>query len=248
MRRCVRGFNVVELSDPRLSLLLALADDELSIGHRHSEWTGWAPVLEEDLAFSSIAQDEIGHATLLYGLAHDLGAPDPDALAFGRKPSEYRCASICEQPNGDWAYTLARHHVYDIADDIRLQALERSSYSQLGDVARVLRVEEVFHLRHAELWMKRLDSEPRLRDAMTTVLSQAGSLFEPIENEAQLVDSGVMPVASGELFEQFQKRVGGDMGSVPVDGGGRRGLRSEHFEEMYEDMTGLYRGHAGASW
>ncbi|HYU57528.1 MAG TPA: Phenylacetic acid catabolic protein, partial [Actinomycetota bacterium] len=55
------------VEDPRLTLLLALADDELIIGHRHSEWTGWAPHIEEDLAFSSIAQDEMAHARLLYG-------------------------------------------------------------------------------------------------------------------------------------------------------------------------------------
>src|SRR5437870_7611742 len=96
--------------DPRIALLLALADDELIMGHRHSEWTGWAPHIEEDLAFSSIAQDEIAHARLLYRLAHQAGLSDvdEDALALGRQPGEYLNAVLCERPNRDWAYTLAR--------------------------------------------------------------------------------------------------------------------------------------------
>src|SRR5207247_6905394 len=83
--------------DPRLMLLLALADDELILGHRHSEWTGWAPHIEEDLAFSSIAQDEMAHARLLYALARESGLADGDEsdLALGRSPGEYRNAWIC---------------------------------------------------------------------------------------------------------------------------------------------------------
>src|ERR1044072_4930374 len=95
--------------DARLALLFALADDELIMGHRHSEWTGWAPHIEEDLAFSSIAQDEMAHARLLYRLALDSGLAegDEDGLALGREPSDYRNAVLCERPNGDWGYTLA---------------------------------------------------------------------------------------------------------------------------------------------
>ncbi|HEX2025724.1 MAG TPA: Phenylacetic acid catabolic protein, partial [Actinomycetota bacterium] len=104
--------------DPRLGLLLSLADDELVLGHRHSEWTGWAPYLEEDLAFSSIGQDEIGHARLLYEIAEPLAGRDPDALALGRTPEEYRHAILCERPNREWGYTIARQYLYDTADDV----------------------------------------------------------------------------------------------------------------------------------
>src|ERR1051325_8715542 len=101
--------------DPRRALLLALADDELIIGHRHSEWTGWAPHIEEDLAFSSIAQDEMAHARLLYGLARDTGLTDQDedALALGRRPEDYRNAVLCDRPNGDGGFTVARQWLYD---------------------------------------------------------------------------------------------------------------------------------------
>ncbi|TMK76721.1 MAG: hypothetical protein E6G47_11925 [Actinobacteria bacterium] len=90
---------MTEDADPRLALLLALADDELIIGHRHAEWTGWAPHIEEDLAFSSIAQDELAHARLLYGLVGAMTGQGEDELAFGRAPAEYRNAVLCERPN-----------------------------------------------------------------------------------------------------------------------------------------------------
>src|SRR2546427_8194523 len=94
--------------DPRLSLLLSLADDEFVLGHRLSEWTGWVPYVEEDLALSSIAQDEIGHARALYELAAVIDGRSADELAFGRKPAEYGNAILCERPNRDFAYTMAR--------------------------------------------------------------------------------------------------------------------------------------------
>src|SRR5437870_11901944 len=86
--------------DPRIALLLALADDEMIIGHRHSQWTGWAPHIEEDLAFSSIAQDEMAHARLLYQLAGPLLGRDEDALALGRAPEVYRNAVLCARREG----------------------------------------------------------------------------------------------------------------------------------------------------
>src|SRR5206468_8843683 len=108
-------------------LLLELADDELILGWRDSEWTGIAPLLEEDVAFSSIAQNEIGHARALYELAaRELGT-DPDALAFDRDPDEYRCAPLVELRRLEWARTIARHWLYESADEIRLAALKASS-------------------------------------------------------------------------------------------------------------------------
>lgn len=94
-------------------VLLALADDDLIIGHRHSEWTGWAPHIEEDIAFSSIAQDEIGHANLYFNLLAELKGVPADRIALGREASDYTNAIICERPNRDWAYTISRHFLYE---------------------------------------------------------------------------------------------------------------------------------------
>ena len=87
-------------------LLLEIADDELVLGWRNSEWTGIAPVLEEDVAFSSIAQNEIGHARAVYELLSE--GEDADALAFDRSPDEYRCAPLVELRLLDWAHAIAR--------------------------------------------------------------------------------------------------------------------------------------------
>ena len=141
--------DAIRPGDPRVGLVLALADDEMVLGHRHSEWTGWAPYLEEDLAFSSIAQDEMAHARVLYELAGPLVDRDVDALALGRSPEEYRHAVICERPNRDWGYSLARHYLYDTADEVRLAALESSSYEELASAVRTIRLEERYHMEHA---------------------------------------------------------------------------------------------------
>ena len=152
--------DAIRPGDPRVGLVLALADDEMVLGHRHSEWTGWAPYLEEDLAFSSIAQDEMAHARVLYELAGPLVDRDVDALALGRSPEEYRHAVICERPNRDWGYSLARHYLYDTADEVRLAALESSSYEELASAVRTIRLEERYHMEHAVLWFRRLEGSP----------------------------------------------------------------------------------------
>src|SRR5213595_2366700 len=95
-------------------LLLAIADDELVLGWRDSEWTGIAPFLEEDVAFSSIAQNEIGHARALY------------ELAFDRPPEEYRCCELVERRLPEWERTIARHVLYEEADEARLERLKSS--------------------------------------------------------------------------------------------------------------------------
>ena len=147
--------------DARIGLLLAIADDELILGHRMSEWTGWVPYIEEDLALSSIAQDEMAHARILYEIVASLDATrDADALALGRAPDEYRNAILCERPNRDFAYTIARHWLYDTADDVRLAALEATSFAPLRDAIALLRLEEQYHLEHANAWFERLARGP----------------------------------------------------------------------------------------
>ena len=194
-----------------VSLLTALGDDELVLGHRHSEWTGYAPHMEEDVAFSSIAQDEIGHAAAYYALAAGATGGPADALAFGRDPGEYRNAILCERPNGDWAFTLARHWLYDVADDVRLAALEGSSHAGLAALAHKIRREERYHLIHADTWIKRIVRGPvegrtKLIDAVSSAYVEALAVFEPIEEEASAVAEGLLPVPSGELLARFVER------------------------------------------
>ncbi|HEX9890671.1 MAG TPA: 1,2-phenylacetyl-CoA epoxidase subunit PaaC [Actinomycetota bacterium] len=208
--------------DGRLSLLLSLADDELIIGHRHSEWTGWAPHLEEDIAFSSIGQDEMAHARLLYELAEPLAGRTPDELALGRQPKEYRNAVICERPNGDWGYTIARHYLYDTADDVRTRALEASSWSDLADAVKVIRLEETYHLDHARAWFTRLAQGPvTARDRLTRGLEQAVAeslaLFEAPAGEEALLADGVVARSSEDLLAEWLGQLGSDLEAASLD-------------------------------
>ena len=208
--------------DPRLALILALADDELIIGHRHAEWTGWAPHMEEDLAFSSIAQDEMAHARLLLGLAGEMTGRGEDELALGRQPSEYRNAVLCERPNGEWGYTIARQYLYDTADAIRLAALEDSSWTELAELVKLLRLEEKYHLDHARTWFDRLARGPvtarqRLTEGLDAAIAEALSLFEPLPGEDQLVASGVLPRGMEDLLTEWLGEIGTNLEDVSLD-------------------------------
>jgi ring-1,2-phenylacetyl-CoA epoxidase subunit PaaC len=142
-------------------LLLEIADDELILGWRDSEWTGIAPLLEEDVAFSSIAQNEIGHARALYELVARERGTTPDELAFDRSPDEYRCAQLVELRLLDWAQTIARHYLYEEADAIRLEGLKRSDDPEIAGLAAKIDREEAYHRMHAQMWHDRLLGEPR---------------------------------------------------------------------------------------
>jgi ring-1,2-phenylacetyl-CoA epoxidase subunit PaaC len=210
--------------DARLGLLLALADDELILGHRHSEWTGWAPHIEEDLAFSSIAQDEMAHARLLYRLAGDSGLTerDEDALALGREPQEYLNAWLCERPNRDWGYTLARQFLYDTADEIRLESLAASTWSELAQLAKVMQLEERYHLDHAKQWFSKLAGGPaearqRFADGLSEAIGEAMALFEPIPGEDRLMAEGVLARSNEDLLGEWLRQLGEELEESSLD-------------------------------
>jgi ring-1,2-phenylacetyl-CoA epoxidase subunit PaaC len=150
----------------RAQLLLEIADDELILGWRDSEWTGIAPFLEEDVAFSSIAQNEVGHARALYELAaRDLGTT-ADELAFDRKPDEYLCSELVELRLPEWERTIARHVLYERADAERLARLKESDDQEVAGLAAKIDREEAYHRLHAEMWHERLKDEPRYQAAL----------------------------------------------------------------------------------
>ena len=212
------------MSDALISVITALGDDELILGHRHSEWTGFTPYIEEDVAFSSIAQDEIGHAAAYYSIVGKLTGTKPDDLALGREQAAYRNAVLCERPNREWAYTLARHWLYDTADSLRLESLEDTASEELRAVATKIRREERYHLLHADAWMKRvaegpIDGRTRLIDGLQDAFSEAFGLFEPFEAEEDALKEGWLTVPSEELRTRFAKRaeVGLDSFGLPTD-------------------------------
>jgi len=146
--------------------LLEIADDELILGWRDSEWTGIAPLLEEDVAFSSIAQNEIGHARALYELVARERGVTADELAFDRAPEEYRCSRLVELRLLDWEKTIARHHLYEEADEARLEQLRQSDDPEVAGLAAKIDREEAYHRMHARMWFERLKDEPRFTAAL----------------------------------------------------------------------------------
>jgi ring-1,2-phenylacetyl-CoA epoxidase subunit PaaC len=210
----------------RAQRLIEIADDELILGWRDSEWTGIAPNLEEDVAFSSIAQNEIGHARALYELAaRDLGTT-ADELAFDRAPEEYRSAQLVEHRFAeDWARTIARHWLYEAADAVRLEALKASDDAEVAGLAAKIDREEVYHRMHAEMWEERLRDEPRFKEAVEELWPQA------------------LGVLAADLRAGLAERVGLE----PVEAVERNG-RSPEFAELWEEMTMVRRSIPGAAW
>ena len=146
--------------------LLEIADDELILGWRDSEWTGIAPLLEEDVAFSSIAQNEIGHARALYELVARERGTTADELAFDRAPDEYRCSRIVELRLLDWEKTIARHVLYEEADTARLERLKESENEEVAGLAAKIDREEAYHRMHAQMWHERLADDARYQAAV----------------------------------------------------------------------------------
>jgi ring-1,2-phenylacetyl-CoA epoxidase subunit PaaC len=221
---------------PRAELLLELADDELILGWRDSEWTGIAPFLEEDVAFSSIAQNEIGHARALYELAaRDLGT-DADSLAFDRAPAGYRSAPLVELRRLEWARTIARHWLYETADALRLEALKASSDAEVAGLAAKMDREETYHRMHAEMWLERLLANEEARERL-----------EEAVGELWPYALGVLDDELRPRFEaQVRERLPFELPEVePV----ARGQHEAELEELLAEMTVVRRSApAGAQW
>jgi ring-1,2-phenylacetyl-CoA epoxidase subunit PaaC len=206
--------------------LLALADDELVLGWRNSEWTGIAPFLEEDVAFSSIAQTEIGHARAWYELAAEELGTDADALAFDREPEEYRCAPFVElRLVPDWARTIARHWLYETADAIRIEDLKDLDDSRVSSLAERIDREETYHRMHAQMWADRLADEPRLAEAIDELWPYALGLLDDSQRGLLCERVGREPVAAVE-----------------------RGAHTDELTPLWEEMTLVRRSVPGATW
>jgi ring-1,2-phenylacetyl-CoA epoxidase subunit PaaC len=172
--------------------LLEIADDELIVGWRDSEWTGIAPMLEEDVAFSSIAQNEIGHARAIYQLlARDRGVT-ADELAFDRSPDEYRCTQLVELRLLDWEKTIARHVLYEEADAKRLERLMESDDPDVAGLATKIDREEAYHRMHAQMWHERLQDEPRYVEALEELRPLLDARGEHTSELADLWDEMTM--------------------------------------------------------
>lgn len=243
-------------------LLLSMADDEFVIGFSDSEWTGIAPLLEEDVAMSSLAQDELGHARALYELLARVvdDGRDADAIAYDRPPEGYYHARLLDHMRGDWAATIARRYLYDTADAVRLESLAGSSYTPLAELVAKIRREEQYHLLHGSTWLERLAMAPgeprrRLLDALDALAPDAGTVLGPLPTELSLEMAGIADASSAELDRRWRAAIGPvferlDLPMPPpaADPGRARSAHSDAFRWLWAEFTTVRRTEPGATW
>jgi ring-1,2-phenylacetyl-CoA epoxidase subunit PaaC len=242
--------------------LLAMADDELILAQRNSEWTGHAPILEEDIAFTNIALDEIGHAVLYYQLHAGLSSEDPesypDRLVFWRPASEFRCLPFVEFPKGDWAFSMLRQYLFDMTEAVRLADLAQSWYRPLAAAAAKIQKEEHYHRHHTAAWVERLgrgtdESRQRMQTALDQLWPHALALFQPFDDQAELERANYLPGAAAwkaawlnEVIAHLtQAGLQLPSGSAPAE---QRGSHSPHLQELLEEMQCVARSDPQADW
>lgn len=243
-------------------LLYKLADDQLILGHRNSEWTGLGPILEEDIAFSSMAQDKIGHSLAFYTLLQELGESEPDVVAFTRNAGQFHNCQLVELPNGEYDFSLIRHFLYDNAEMIRYEMLSRSSYEPIAKVSAKLKGEIKYHVLHANTWIKNLGSSTeeallRLQASLNDALPYALGMFELSHYEQELIDAGVYAGEEAvktewlqrirQVLEKTQLRLP-DPALLEPKLGGRYGKHTEHLQPLLTEMSEVFNIDPGAEW
>lgn len=243
-------------------LLYRLADDQLILGHRNSEWNGLGPILEEDIAFSSMAQDKLGHSLQLYLLLNQLGEAEPDTVAFTRNAPQFHCAQLVELPIGEYDFSLIRHFLYDHAELLRFEALGQSSYEPLAQVARKLKGELKYHVLHANTWVKRLGSSTeeaieRLQQSLDYTLPYALGLFEKTDQEDAIITEGIF-IGEDALKARWEESIRAilsqtalqlpDLRTITPVLGGRTGEHTEYLQPLLDEMAEVFRLDPTADW
>ena len=243
-------------------LLYKMADDLLILGHRNSEWTGLGPILEEDIAFSSMAQDKIGQSLAFYELLHQMGEPEPDMVAFLRKAEIFRNCQLVELPIGEYDFSLIRHFLFDQADYIRFSKLSGSSDLRISQLAKKFTGEIKYHLMHANNWIRKLgkgteESIGRMQTALEEALPFALGIFEPSPFESTLIDEGIF-CGEMELQVLWQEEITKtlshtklklpDFSKINPRFGGRQGIHTEHLPPLLDEMSEVFNLDPSATW
>jgi ring-1,2-phenylacetyl-CoA epoxidase subunit PaaC len=242
-------------------LITKMGDDELIIGHRNSEWTGLGPVMEEDIAFSSMAQDKIGHSWALYRILHEeLGGEDPDQFAFMRGEKDFKCCHLTEMPIGSYDFSLMRHFLFDHAETVRYNSLLQSSFVPLQQLARKVRGELKYHTLHADAWIIQLcrageDSYLKMQAALDNCFQLACGIFEAGPNDKQLADEGVYP-GEEALYQQWIENIQPVLIKASLNMperkepvyGGRYGQHTQYLQPLLNEMGEVFRLNPEATW
>jgi ring-1,2-phenylacetyl-CoA epoxidase subunit PaaC len=247
------------------TLLFSMADDCLIIGHRNSEWVGLGPVLEEDIAFASIAQDKLGHALALYTILHEhLGEQDPDTLAFMRSEKQFTCCRFVELPIGDYDFSLMRHFLFDTAEKLRFDMLTESAFTPIQQIARKARGEIMYHTMHANVWIQQLgkgsdEANARLQAALNQAFPFALGMFEPSKYEAILQSENLfggeetlktrwLATIAPIIEASGLKMPSAADASNDAEFGGRYGYHTEYLSPLLEEMSEVFVIDPLAEW
>ncbi|MFH8490080.1 1,2-phenylacetyl-CoA epoxidase subunit PaaC [Streptomyces longisporoflavus] len=235
----------------------ALGDDALVLSHRLGEWAGHAPVLEEEVALANIALDLLGQARVLLSLAGD-----EDELAYLREERAFRNLQLVEQPNGDFAHTIARQLYFSTYQTLLYDQLASGDGTFAPLAAKAVK-EVAYHQDHAEQWTLRLgdgtaESHERMQRGLDALWRFTGEMFQPVEGLDGADGTG--GVGWPALRESWTASVTAVIEkatlTVPTSpqegawaaGAGRQGLHTESFGRMLAEMQHLHRSHPGASW
>ncbi|MEY4905656.1 MAG: hypothetical protein RLZZ292_3471 [Bacteroidota bacterium] len=242
--------------------LLQLADNALILGHRLSEWCGHGPILEQDMAMSNIALDLVGQARNLYQYAAELEGQgrDEDDLAYLRDVYDFRNVLLVEQPNGDFAMTVARQFLYSTFNFYYQQALTQSADERLAAIAAKALKEATYHLRWSSEWVIRLgdgteESHRRMNTAFDALWAFRGEFFMPTSDEKALATQGIAPdlILVQSLVDAKIKLILEEATLLqPADGwmqsGGKTGRHSEHLGYILAEMQYLQRAYPNSEW
>ncbi|NEU57155.1 1,2-phenylacetyl-CoA epoxidase subunit PaaC [Halorussus sp. MSC15.2] len=239
------------------TLLFRLADDEFVLAERYTEWQVRAPTLESDLALANIAQDELGHARLWYDLLQDFGPDEPD-LIWERPADRWHHSTLAELPyeEGDWADPVLRSYLYDVAEEIRLEALVDSSYARIRDRVGKIQGEEDYHREHAENWLERLTEDEagreRVQSALDRLFPYALTVFEPTDEavEGRIDDLGLRTESLADMRETWLDTVVPYLDGLGLDVDadadlpeelGRDTSHTDDWDDLWDEFTATYR-------
>jgi ring-1,2-phenylacetyl-CoA epoxidase subunit PaaC len=250
------------MNEPLKDLLYKIADDLLILGHRNSEWTGFGPLLEEDIAFSSMAQDKVGQSYAVYQMLNTLGEQSPDMVAFMRNANQFHNCQLVELPNQEYDFSLIRHFLFDTADALRWEILSQSSYEPLAQLAKKIKGELRYHTLHANTWIKQLGSATeesinRLQQSLQIVMPYALGIFEESPYEKEIINNGLF-AGEQELKKRWLTKIEEvinktqlqlpDVKIISPIFGGRMGKHTEHLQPLLDEMSEVFRIDPTAEW
>jgi ring-1,2-phenylacetyl-CoA epoxidase subunit PaaC len=253
----------IQVSETPLVLYaLRRADDALVLGHRLSEWCGHAPMMEEDMALANMGLDLLGQARELYSYAAraEGRGNDEDRFAYLRDVRQYRNLLLLEQPNGDFARTMARQFFYAVFADLYWRAMMNSRDATLAAIAAKSEKESAYHVRHSSEWMVRLgdgtdESHRRGQAAIDDLWAYTGEMFEVDDGERSLIDAGIA-IDPATLRSQWLETVSSVLREATLtlpesdwmQQGGRNGRHSEHLGHLLSELQSMQRTFPGATW